>query len=71
MEEVKMEQRFRELLSKLILLGYSPYERKTIIQETVGKFSFQEMSGFQRSRAIKNLEKYALLGTTYIRQYSK
>lgn len=66
-----MEQRFRELISRLVLLGYNPHERKNIIQESVGKYSFHEMSLVQRTRAIKNLEKYEQLGATFIRLYSK
>lgn len=66
-----MEQRFRELVSRLVLLGYSPYERRSIIQESVGKFSFTDMSGVQRDKAIKNLEKYEQLGASFVRQYSK
>lgn len=66
-----MEQRFKQLVSRLVLLGYNPYERKNIIKESIGTFSFAELSCLQRTRAIKNLEKYEQMGATFLRQYSK
>lgn len=66
-----MEQRFRELVNRLVLLGYNPCERKTILQEAVGKYSFDEMDFVQRTRAIRSLEKYEVLGANFLAQYSK
>ncbi|HBS60584.1 MAG: hypothetical protein AAGU23_02820 [Bacillota bacterium] len=66
-----MEERFRELVSRLVLLGYTPCERKTILQEAAGKYTFDEMNFVQRTRAIRNLEKYEVLGANFLAQYSK
>lgn len=66
-----MEQRFHELMNRLVFLGYSPCERKLILQEAVGKYSFVEMDFVQRARAIRNLEKYEALGAQFLAQYSK
>jgi hypothetical protein len=66
-----MEQRFQQLIKRLIHLGYSPFERESIIKDAAGKCVFDQLTYAQRTRVIKNLEKYERLGSHYMQAYSK
>lgn len=66
-----MEKRIKQLCNKLIVLGYSPFQIRRILQDTVGISDMKELTGCEYDLVIDVLEEYEKLGTEYISVYSK
>lgn len=66
-----MEWRIKQLIEKLTLLGYCPFEIKSIVEDAVGNDNIVDLSITEESLIIRHLEQYEHLGSLFLLAYSK
>ncbi|MDR3563045.1 MAG: hypothetical protein P4N59_16665 [Negativicutes bacterium] len=66
-----MEKRFNRLLCRLTLLGYRPFEIRSILRDTVGVEMLDLADDSRLGVAVGALEMYERLGSEFNRSYSK
>jgi hypothetical protein len=71
MEEEKMELRIKQLVRRLVWLGYSAYEIGTIVRDAIGDDNVGNLCPDRGSLVIRHLEQYEQLGLNYLLTYSK
>ncbi len=66
-----MNQRIKQLISRLSLFGYCTFEIKSIIKDAIGIECIDNLNITQRVAVINHLEKYEQLGLNFLQTYSK
>lgn len=66
-----MEQRIKQLVKRLALLGYCTFEIRNIFKDAVGHDSIEDISLVDGAKVIRQLEHYEQMGANYLLTYSK
>ncbi|MCX7780264.1 MAG: hypothetical protein N2491_04990 [Negativicutes bacterium] len=66
-----MEQRIKQLCTRLNFLGYCTFEIKIMLREAIGSAKFNIDDDSVCTTVISVLEKYERLGVEYMQSYSK
>ncbi len=68
---MKIEQRIQQLCSKLLNLGYYPFQVKSIIQYAIGNSDVEKANCDEQIKLINVLEDYEKLAYNFSLAYSK
>jgi hypothetical protein len=66
-----MEQRIKQLLNRLVFLGYCSFAIKSIVKEAIGRDDVADINHAQSVQVIRHLEFYEHLGAQFAEAYSK
>jgi len=69
--EMNIEERIYELGKKLVVLGYYPFQVKSIMRTVMGNKEINQTTGAQRLKIVNLLEDYEKLANDFSFAYSK
>jgi hypothetical protein len=66
-----MEFKIRQMIKRLLMLGYCQFEIKNIISEAIGNDHMESLSFAHANQVMEQLALYEKLGLDYMNNYSK
>lgn len=66
-----MELKIRQMIKRLLLLGYCRFEIKNIVKEAIGSDSIDNLSLAHTKQILQHMALYEKLGMDYVNTYSK
>lgn len=66
-----MELQIRQMIKRLLLLGYCKFEIKNIVKDAIGNDNIDSLSLAHTKQIVRQLALYEELGLDYVNNYSK
>jgi hypothetical protein len=66
-----MKWRIKELIKSLTLIGYGPFEIKSIVTDAIGNEDVNDINIVEESLIVRHLERYEQLGSLFLQTCSK
>jgi hypothetical protein len=66
-----MELQIRQMIKRLLSLGYCKFEIKNIVKDAIGNDNIDNLSLAHTKQIVQHLAMYEALGLDYVNNYSK
>ncbi|MCE5287190.1 MAG: hypothetical protein LLG02_15280 [Pelosinus sp.] len=66
-----MELQIRQMIKRLLSLGYCKFEIKNIVKDAIGNDNIDNLSLAHTKQIVQHLAMYEELGLDYVNNYSK